>query len=181
MSITKANSWRPIVVWITGFTCIMVLAFLVFDPCRSIIWHCRNGSQIHFAKAEITLPIFWWKQDGLDEGAISIKRAGIGRTDDSSLRIFPLAHEKTKADDKAAFDWQQGMLGSVSPKERKTFLPVEIHAQSVLIYCVKDIRTSKNNFLICRAPGISWGFWFNGPVGDEGQAESVLSTLQISK
>jgi hypothetical protein len=154
---------------------------LIFNPCRAVAWHCRYGNEVHFANAGITLPISWWKQDGLDEGEISIGHAAIGWTDAGSLRIFPLTPQKTKADDTAAFNWQQAMLGAVSPEERKTFLPVEIHARGVQIYCVKDTVFAANNLLICRVPGISWGIGFEGPVGDEKEAESVLSSLQVSR
>jgi len=171
---------------IVVLTCAAVLAvlagmILLFNPARSLLWHCRNGNRIHLVNAEITLPIAWWKQEGLDEGAISIKHAAIGWIDAGSLSIFPLTREKTKADDTAALIWQQGMLRDVIHKERNTFVPVEIRAREVMIYCVKDTVFPTNNFLICRVPGVSWGISFNGPVGDEREAESVLGSLQVSR
>jgi len=73
------------------------------------------------------------------------------------------------------------MLASVIHKEKGTFLPVEIRVRDAQVYCVKDTVLPTHNLLICRVPGISWGISFEGSLGDEREAESILGTLQISK
>jgi hypothetical protein len=183
-SVVKSRSSRS--VRFALLTCgaalgVAVGVFLILGPCRSIVWHLRQGNQIHFANSTISLPIFWWEQDGFDEGKISIAHAAIAGKSAGEITIFPLAPEKVKVDDKAAADWQQAMLASVIHKEKNTFLPAEIPARDTQVYCVKDTALSTHNLLICRVPGISWGISFEGSVGDEREAESILSTLQISK
>lgn len=158
---------------------VLVVGLTVCYPVKSVLWHCYHLSHLHLDGGKLTLPILWWRDSGSGNTEIVIRHAKFASVSDGKLTVFPLASEKIKVNEQAAYTWQQAFRASLSPEQRNTYVPVEVNTQETRIYCVKDIAFTDQPHLICRVPKMQWGIAFLGSAAEEQQAETIIASFQV--
>ena len=161
-------------------------------------WHCLHGSYAQIGGHRVRLSIWWWRDDDEGYDTASLSRACTGGI--AQITGYPAPAgviRKTDADELKSVQAFVSLENKVSTLSASSLLT--LHAKSFDLYCKKDAM-AKVDYRIaskdagdftyhlpaelqfmslrCTKAGVPYSFYYSGPPTREGEAESILSSME---
>jgi hypothetical protein len=165
-----------------------VLAFRYRQYAYAILWHCEHGNYASFPGHRIRLPLFWWEERDTSQWETYLLRRANTHSELAQLsqiqvsHIIPAFQMTITNTDQEAMDQIQKVISSLNAKNesasRETL--VTIKANKMTLYCVRSelgLPLFPMAMLNCDAPKFPYSISM-GPITQENEAKSVLSTLE---
>ena len=171
---------RPLIIGLSALAGILVIVSLTYRRyAYARVWHHMHGDNATLAGHQVTLPYFWWAESVGPDGATVLTRA-YPTTSTSLVEISAnmLMAGTIPSSDQNAIQIQQNLTKRTKHQSADIQTSaVTLHSKSLVLYCRRDDVLKVQRTLICIVPKVPYSFVYVGTQDWEGEAESILSSL----